>query len=118
MMQTEFKFKLPTGYLDSEGTLHRDGFMRLATAMDELSAARDPRVRNNTEYLSVLILSRVIIQLGTLPEVTPEVVEALFVSDLKFLQNMYEAINDVEIPAMQVQCPNCGHTFDEKLRFF
>ena len=37
-LQTEFEFTLPRGYLDREGTLHRHGVMRLATALDEISA--------------------------------------------------------------------------------
>ena len=34
MLQTEYPFNLPMGYVDPEGTLHRDGTMRLATAFD------------------------------------------------------------------------------------
>lgn len=117
-MQTEFEFKLPKGYLDSEGTLHRDGVMRLATAADELTAARDPRVRGNFEYLTLVLLSRVITRLGTLPAVTPEMLEALFVSDRNYLQSIYETINNVDNQVIQVQCPNCGHTFEDSLRFF
>lgn len=116
-MQTEFEFKLPKGYLDSEGTLHRDGVMRLATAADEIIPIRDPRVRNNTEYLPIVILSRVITRLGTLPAVTSEVLESLFVPDMKFLQSMYETINQADPLVFQVKCPNCGHSFDAPLRF-
>ena len=36
MLQTEHDFKLPIGFLDENGTLHRDGIMRLATAADEI----------------------------------------------------------------------------------
>ena len=36
MLQTEFEFTLPLGYADAEGTLHRTGTMRLATAADEI----------------------------------------------------------------------------------
>ncbi|WP_210534605.1 hypothetical protein [Thermosulfurimonas marina] len=35
MLQTEFEFTLPKGYVDEEGRLHRQGVMRLATAADE-----------------------------------------------------------------------------------
>ena len=34
MLQTEYPFTLPMGYVDPEGTLHREGTMRLATAFD------------------------------------------------------------------------------------
>ena len=48
------------------GTVHRDGVMRLATARDEIIPQRDPRVRENEAYLTVLLLSRVVTRLGTL----------------------------------------------------
>ena len=60
MLQTEYEFTLPKGFIDFQGNLHRDGVMRLATAMDEITPLRDPRVRNNDAYLSIIILSRVI----------------------------------------------------------
>lgn len=44
MVQTEFEFTLPKGYLDAEGNLHRKGVMRLALAIDEIVPMRDPRV--------------------------------------------------------------------------
>ena len=34
--------------------------MRLATARDEILPLRDPRVRENEAYLTVLLLSRVV----------------------------------------------------------
>jgi hypothetical protein len=37
MLETEFPFSLPRGYVDGEGNLHRDGTMRLATAFDEIA---------------------------------------------------------------------------------
>ena len=39
--------------------------MRLATARDEIVPLRDPRVRDNEAYLTVLLLSRVVTRLGT-----------------------------------------------------
>ena len=53
MIQTEYPFTLPVGYQDQEqGTLHRDGVMRLATAADEILPLKDPRVQSNQAYLS------------------------------------------------------------------
>ncbi|MBW4700066.1 MAG: hypothetical protein KME03_19620 [Aphanocapsa lilacina HA4352-LM1] len=92
-MQTEFEFTLPKGYLDPDGNLHRKGVMRLSTAMDEIAPLRDPRVKSNPAYATIIILSRVIVQLGALPEVTPAVVEGFFAGDLNFLQNFYRQIN-------------------------
>ena len=64
MLRTEYEFRLPIGYVDAEGELHRDGVMRLATAADEIHPLRDPRVRRNEAYLTVIVLSDVLWTLG------------------------------------------------------
>src|SRR5688572_31470024 len=38
--QTEIQFTLPKGYMSSEGTLHREGVMRLATAAEDRKSTR------------------------------------------------------------------------------
>src|SRR5215211_4702041 len=86
-LQTEYEFTLPRGYVDSSGDLHRKGVMRLATAMDEIAPLRDPRVRANQAYLTILLLARVVTKLGTLADVNTGVVEGLFSADLAFLQD-------------------------------
>jgi hypothetical protein len=59
-MQTIYEFTLPKGYVDNAGEVHRRGKMRLATAGDEISATRDPRVLSNPSFLTIVILSKVI----------------------------------------------------------
>jgi hypothetical protein len=93
MLVTEFEFTLPKGYLDTEGTLHRKGIMRLARAMDEIAPLKDPRVKANPAYVTVIILSRVILRLGALDDVNPMIVENFFAEDLNFLQQFYRHIN-------------------------
>lgn len=95
-MQVEFEFELPKGFLDADGNVHRKGIMRLSRAIDEIVPLRDPRVRANPAYASVIILSRVMIKLGALDEVTPAVVEGLFACDLDYLQKFYRSINELE----------------------
>lgn len=90
---TEIDFELPKGYVDASGTLHRRGTMRLATAADEILPLRDPRVQQNEAYLAVIVLARVITRLGSLPEVSTNVIEGLFASDLAYLERLYETIN-------------------------
>lgn len=93
-LQTEFEFTLPKGYVDSSGTLHRAGTMRLATARDEIEPLRDPRVGGPDDpFLTVIVLSRVVTRLGTLSQVTPKEIENLFAADLAFLQDLYGIIN-------------------------
>ncbi|MBW4542950.1 MAG: hypothetical protein KME25_00655 [Symplocastrum torsivum CPER-KK1] len=101
MIQTEFEFTLPKGYLDDEGNLHRKGVMRLARAMDEIVPLRDPRVKSNPAYATVIILSRVITRLGALDEVTPLIVERFFACDLNYLQKFYRQINELESDSPQ-----------------
>lgn len=91
--QTEIEFTLPKGYVDPDGTLHRDGRMRLATAADEILPLKDPRVKANPAYLAVIVLSRVITRLGGLEDVSTKVVEGFFASDLNYLQDLYESFN-------------------------
>jgi hypothetical protein len=111
-LQTEFAFELPKGYVDEDGTPHRRGIMRLATARDEIMPLRDPRVRDNEAYLTVLLLSRVVTELGTLPSVTPGVIEGLFASDLAFLQDLYSRVNHEGTSQVAVVCPECRYEFE------
>ena len=111
-LQTEFQFTLPMGYVDRDGTLHREGTMRLATAMDEIAPLRDPRVRGNQAYLVIVLLSRVISSLGTLPQVTTGVVENLFAADLAYLQTLYRQINEEGKTTLAVACPDCNAEFE------
>ena len=111
-LQTEFEFTLPRGYAADDGTLHQEGTMRLATAADEIKPLNDPRVKANPSYLTVILLSRVVTRLGTLDDVTPPVIEDLFVSDLAYLQDLYERVNARGADTVDAVCPDCGEQFD------
>lgn len=117
MFQTEYKFKLPKGYVDPDGNLHKNGVMRLATAADEILPLKDPRVKQNPAYLSVILLSRVITKLGDMSgdSVTPATIEGLFASDLAYLQEFYSQVNGDGIPKIKTKCPDCGHSFEVDL---
>ena len=110
-VRTEFAFTLPRGYLDDNGTVHREGTMRLATARDEILPQRDPRVRENEAYLTVILLSRVITRLGSVSQITPATIEGLFASDLAFLQDLYRRINQDGGTTAHVTCPHCSEGF-------
>ena len=112
MLQTEFSFELPRGYVDSDGNLHKEGVMRLATALDEVAPMKDPRVQANPGYLVIILLSRVIKQLGSLSQVTPKVIEGLFAADLAFLQDFYSRINEEGSANIAVTCPECSSRFE------
>lgn len=93
-LRTEFDFTLPKGFVGSDGTLHRDGTMRLATARDEIEPLRNRTIDGPDDpYLTILVLARVITSLGSLSEVGVPEVEGLFAADLAFLQDLYGIIN-------------------------
>lgn len=93
-MRTEYEFVLPRGYVDESGTVHRRGVMRLATARDELEPLRDPTILGPDDpRLTIVVLSRVVTSLGSLPMVTRHEIEGLFAADLAYLQDFYGVIN-------------------------
>lgn len=107
-IQTEFEFELPIGYVDKDGTLHKHGTMRLATAMDEITPLNDMRVQANEAYLTIVLLTRVITSLGTLKHITNNVIENLFASDIAFLQAFYQQINENTSVFRVITCPHCN----------
>jgi hypothetical protein len=111
MFQTEVEFTLPLGYVDADGTLHREGIMRRATAADEILPLRDARVQTNPAYLVVILLSRVVARLGGVGQVTPKTIESLFATDLAYLQDLYNQLNSPSAGGAPVVCPQCQHQF-------
>lgn len=114
---TEFEFELPRGYVDGNGEVHKRGTMRLATAADEILPLRDPRVKDNPAYLTIILLSRVVTQLGTMTNIRPVNIEKLFSADLAFLQNMYQRINSMDALTERCVCPHCGEKFEKPVNF-
>jgi hypothetical protein len=116
LFATEFEFTLPKGYIDEAGYVHRDGVMRLANAGDEIAPLSDPKVKENKAYLVIFILSRVITKLGSISDVTPEVVEKFFSADLSYLQDFYRRINGEGEAVIPATCPACGHGFEAEFK--
>jgi hypothetical protein len=114
-MHTEIAFTLPVGYVDAQGQTHRQGVMRLATARDEIEPLRDPSVRANEAYLSVLLLARTVTRIGPVTDITPGLVEGLFAADFDHLQRLYERVNSDGDAIGVVGCPACAHRFEVDL---
>ena len=115
VLQTEYDFTLPKGYVDENGALHKKGIMRLATAADEILPMKDPRVQRNPAYLTPIVLSRVVTKLGDLEDVNPGIVEKLFVGDFAYLQELYRRINGNGDLIVKATCPKCGEKFEEEI---
>ena len=114
-MHTEIAFTLPVGYVDGNGARHREGVMRLATARDEIEPLRDPGVRANGAYLSVLLLARTVTRIGPVTDITPGLVEGLFAADFDHLQRLYERVNSDGDAIGVVGCPHCAQRFEVDL---
>ena len=112
-LKTEYEFVLPMGYVDKDGNVHREGVMRLANARDEIVPLNDLRVQRNRAYLIIVLLSRVLKKLGSIEEVNTGVIENMFAADLRFLEEMYNRINEDEA-TVKVTCPECGANFDKE----
>lgn len=110
-LEVEFPFILPRGYADATGQVHREGSMRLATALDEIESVHDPRVLANEAYLPVALLSRVITRLGGISSITPSLVEQLYAADLAYLEDLYLRLNLHEQVTVGAVCPHCGTSF-------
>jgi hypothetical protein len=111
MLTVEHEFELPQGYVDEDGTLHRTGVMRLSTAADEILPMKDPRVQALPAYLIVILLSRVVLRLGTVTRINPGIIERLFSRDLDHLQELYNRINGLAPPQLALTCPHCQGEF-------
>jgi hypothetical protein len=65
--------------------------------------------------VTVLLLARVITRIGSVTDVSPELVETLYAADFDHLQRLYERINtDGELVGL-VSCPDCSHEFEVDL---
>lgn len=111
-MQTEYAFTLPRGYVDADGAVHQHGRMRLATALDEIEAVEHPRVQEKPAFLPVLLLARVVTQLGEVTAVSPRTIASLFAADIAYLQDLYLRLNGTQAIRMGTVCPHCQQQFE------
>jgi hypothetical protein len=98
---TEVEFTLPIGYRDADGELHRQGAMRLATDRDEILPLKDDEAQSMPSYLTVIVLSRVVVRLGELDMINTKVIEDLFAADFNYLVQLYNRINHVDKNALR-----------------
>ena len=83
--------------------------------MDEIAPLRDVRVRTNQAYLVIILLSRVIVKLGSMTQVTTGVIESLFAADLAYLQTFYRQINETGFSTITLTCPECKAKYEVDL---
>jgi phage FluMu protein gp41 len=106
MINKETEFYLPFGFKDTKGVLHRKGTMRDVTAEDELMLVETNGVRFNDRQRDLELLARLITSLGTLSDVSAEILEDLYEPDFIYLQMLFNSLN--EGGTVTYSCPRCG----------
>ena len=89
--------------------------MRLATAKDEIMVQQERKVRENPAYSTLAMLSRVISRLGSLNSVSPEQLEGLVLTDISYLREFYNRINQQGDTRVSTRCPHCEKEFQARL---
>jgi len=89
--------------------------MRLATAKDEIWMVKERIVQDNPAYGFLVMLSRVIVRLGSLTSVSPDLLEGLVLRDIAYLREFYNRVNQQGNAHIPAQCPHCNSQFAVEL---
>lgn len=91
------EFELPHGFVDRKGKLHKFGIMRPVTDGDEIFVTKHAKYNVNHSFRIIALLSKVILKLGTIDKITPELIEKLYEEDLKYLVELYNQTNEISV---------------------
>ncbi|MCA9070336.1 MAG: hypothetical protein KDA84_15495 [Planctomycetaceae bacterium] len=100
IIQSEYEFTLPRGYLDEDHQLHRQVTLRLATGRDDFQASQSPRVAANPRYKGIEMLSRVVLRIGAVEPVHAGVIRGLFAQDYYGLIEEFNRLNYGQQPTV------------------
>lgn len=104
----EIDFELPKGYKDKDGTVHKLGKIRYPNGFDR--EILDTLARNNIGTANTMLLTRCIVELGTL-KVHDGIVRALSIKDREYLLNLLkENMYGVNLET-DIVCTSCGEGF-------
>jgi hypothetical protein len=111
-LRTAFKFTLPRGAgIKTEPGRKASGTMRLIRMKDLLEIERDGSVQRGTGEFYVVLLGKVVTELGLDKAVNRKAIERLNSVDFAFLVDFLHEINHQVIKRVPVTCDTCGHTF-------
>ncbi|MBD0270261.1 MAG: hypothetical protein ICV77_18470, partial [Cyanobacteria bacterium Co-bin8] len=91
----QIPFELPQGLAAEVGQVYRQGHMRLATGEDELLSQQSAQLLDSSAYGILVRLSRVIVLTGC-PALTADDLGNLFMPDIHYLIETYNALNSPE----------------------
>jgi hypothetical protein len=107
-IKTEFSFKLPDR---GESEKPVTGKMRLIKVRDLIDINRDMRVKENSAYFYIVLLNRIITQLGEIRNVNSNHVESLSSKNFAFLVDFMNEINHKILKNFPVRCNNCDKVY-------
>jgi len=112
VFKTEHTFTLPKGYVDKDGTLHKEITLREITGADQ-EAMLNQQLRTNPAKMLTALLARVIVKLGTLDKnkIDTSVTANMFKSDRDFLIMKLKEIDSGPDMEIDVECPDCTKKF-------
>jgi hypothetical protein len=111
-IRTTFKFTLPKGTgIKTEPGRKATGKMRLIQVKDLLIIERDSTVQQGSGAFYVVLLSKMIEELGQEGMVNRNTIEKLSPVDFAFLVDFMHEINHQVIKQIQIKCESCGHTY-------
>ncbi len=111
-LRKEFRFTLPNGNGIKTSNGHKvTGIMRLTKVKDIVLIERDSKVQKNTGDFYVVLLSKVITQLGAEGTINRNTIERLNPIDFAFLVDFLHEINHQIIKRIPLHCPNCDSDY-------
>jgi hypothetical protein len=108
----EIEVTLPVGYIDDDGTVHRQVTLRKMTGRDEALLA-DPANQRNGGRLVTALLHSCITRLGDRTTVRRPDIESMYSVDRNYLLIRLRSFTFGPELAAAYGCPSCGERFEQ-----
>jgi phage FluMu protein gp41 len=111
-IRTTFRFTLPNGAgVKTETGRKANGTMRLITVKDLVLIETAESVKNNSAMFYVVLLAKVITELGNEAMINRNTIEKLSSEDFAFLIDFLHEINHQVIKKIPITCEHCSHQY-------
>jgi hypothetical protein len=111
-IRTSFRFTLPNGKgVKAEAGRKVTGVMRLITVKDLVLIETSESVKAGSGMYYVVLLSKVIKELGQEKMLNRNIIERLAPEDFTFLVDFLHEINHQVIKNLPIRCEHCGHEY-------
>jgi translation initiation factor IF-1 len=111
-IRTSFRFTLPNGNgIKAEAGRKVSGTMRLITVKDLVLIETSESVKQRSGMFYVILLAKVITELGQEKMLNRNIIEKLTPEDFSFLVDFLHEINHQVIKNLPITCGQCGHQY-------